>query len=121
MAAGDRNNWNGDVSVTAPSGGYTAGLAYQIGSGGYAIARQTVAAGASCLVAFPVSGQSIVMTKAAGTGKTFAVGAKVYRDATNKNAVSGSTGNVLIGMCVKAAAATDTTVEITAYPIVTAT
>jgi predicted RecA/RadA family phage recombinase len=61
------------------------------------------------------------MTKAAGTGKTFAVGAKVYRDATNKNAVSGSTGNVLIGMCVKAAAATDTTVEITAYPIVTAT
>ncbi len=33
FAAGDRSNFSGDVSFTAPTGGYTRGKIYQLSSG----------------------------------------------------------------------------------------
>lgn len=107
--AGDREEFNGDVAVTAPTGGYTAGLVYQLASGAYAVARQTVAAGASCLMALLVQ-KSVWITKLTGTGKSFSVGTKVYRDASTGKAAVASTGNVLIGVAVEAAGTTATKV-----------
>ena len=48
--------------------------------------------------------------KATGSGIT--VGALCYWDATNQRATTSSSGNKLIGKCVKAAADADTTVRV---------
>jgi len=106
MAVGDRINNNGDGLFTAPTGGVTRGKIYKIGDK-QVVARQTVDAAATFLGAH---WGDVEVTKAAGTGKTFALGAKVY--ALSNVAALNATGAVLIGYATKAAAATDTVVEV---------
>lgn len=107
MATGDRNNFSGDISVTAATGGYTRGKIYLIADT-YWVARETAAAAASCLMAACVG--CVEVTKATGTGKNFVVGDKLYvKSNVAENATS--TGAVLLnGTVVRVAATTDTTV-----------
>lgn len=108
MAAGDRCNYSGDVVFTAPTGGYTRGLIYAV-TDCYAVARETVAAAASCKMA--LSGP-VTITKNTGTGKSFAIGDKVYMDASSKKATPNATSNTLVGYAIAAAATTDATVDV---------
>lgn len=108
MAAGDRCNFSGDVSFTAPSGGYTRGLIYQV-TDCYAVARETVAATASCLMALR---GPVTVTKNTGTGKSFAIGDKVYMDASTKKATPNATSNTLVGYAIAAATTSATTVDV---------
>lgn len=110
MTAGQRENYSGDVSVTAPTGGYTKGSIYQLASGAYAVALETVAAGSACLMALPGSDRTVRATKVTGTGKSFSVGSKVYL--TSASATPSATGNTLIGFAADTAATTDTEVPI---------
>ena len=54
MATGDRNNYSGEFSFTAPSGGVTKGKLYQFGSGLIVVARQTADAAATFIGATEV-------------------------------------------------------------------
>lgn len=107
MAAGDRNNSSGDISFTAPTGGYTRGKVYQLNSGPWAMARQTKSATEACLMAI-LNDQPCEVTKVTGTGKSFSIGTKVY--VTSGSATPSATGNTLIGVAYAAAGASDTTV-----------
>lgn len=107
--AGDRENCSGDVSVTAPTAGYTRGKIYQLNSGAWAMARETKTVGLACLMAI-LNDQPVVATKVTGTGKTFSVGTKVY--ITSGSATPSATGNTLVGVAYEAAAAGDTTVKV---------
>lgn len=51
-----------------------------------------------------------------GVNATIAVGAKVYWDNTNKNVTGTASTNLLIGHCVKAAAANDATARVKIIP-----
>lgn len=102
--AGDRDNFSGDVPFTAPTGGYTKGLFYAV-TDTYGVARETVAATVATKLA--VLG-TVWATKNAATGKSFAIGDKVYIDASTKKATPNATGNTLIGIATRAAGATDT-------------
>lgn len=106
--AGDRDNFSGDVVFTAPTGGYTRGLIYLI-TDVYAVARETVAATAECKMA--LSGP-VRATKNTGTGKSFAVGDKVYVDASTKKATPNATSNTLVGVALEAASTSATDVLI---------
>lgn len=107
-AAGDRDNFSGDISVTAATGGYTKGKTYLVADS-YVVARETKDAASTCIVA---AKGCIWATKAAGTGKSFVVGDKVYvKSNVLENATS--TGAVLLNATVlEAAGATDTKVRI---------
>lgn len=109
MAAGDRDNFSGDLSVTAATGGYIRGKIYLINDA-YFVARETKDAAAACLVASLAGHGAVWVTKAAATGKSFAIGDKVYvKSNVAENATS--TGAVLLPcVCVLAAGATDTAV-----------
>lgn len=108
MAAGDRCNFSGDVVFTAPTGGYTRGLIYNI-TDCYAVARETVDATESCLMALT---GPVVITKNTGTGKSFAIGDKVYMDASTKKATPNATSNTLIGFAIGAATTAETEVNV---------
>lgn len=96
-AAGDRDNFDGNITVTAPTGGYTKGLVYQLGSGAFAVALQTVLAGASCAMALQ---GPVWVSKTAATGKTMAVGSKAYFVTATKKVDPASTGNTLMAATV---------------------
>lgn len=108
MAVGDRPNFSGDLSLTAPTGGVTRGLIYLI-QGVYVVARETASAAAAFAAA--VRGP-VTVSKVAATGKSFAVGQKVYYVSATKNLTPSATGNVLVGFALSAAAATDTSVDV---------
>ncbi len=108
MAAGDRGNFSGDVAFTAPTGGYTRGLLYLV-TDVYGVARKTVSATETGLMALE---GSVVATKNTGTGKSFAIGDKVYVDASTKKATPNATGNTLVGVAIAAATTADTEVLI---------
>lgn len=111
MAAGDRNNFSGDVHVTAATGGYTKGQVYLVADA-YMVARETAAAAASCLMCQNTGSECIEVTKATGTGKSFVVGDKVYVK-SNKLENATSTGAVLMPWTVvEAAAASATSVKV---------
>jgi hypothetical protein len=104
-SAGDRDNYSGDSSYTAPTGGVTKGKIYLI-SGTYVVARETVAVGLPF-----IGGTGVIRaTKAAATGKSFVIGEKVYALANVVNKTA--TGAVLIGVAREAAGATDTSILI---------
>lgn len=105
MAAGDRDNYSGDSTYVAPTGGVTRGKIYLV-SGKYVVARSTALAAATYL-----GGTGVIWaTKAAGTGKAFVAGEKVYALANVINKTA--SGAVLVGVCLKAAATTDTEILI---------
>jgi predicted RecA/RadA family phage recombinase len=108
MSAGDRDNFSGDISVTAPTGGYTKGKIYLIADS-YYVARETKAAGAACLMASLATG-AVWAEKLAGTGKTVAVGDKVYVKTNIVDATTSSGAVLLPAVCIRAAAAADTRV-----------
>ncbi len=108
MAAGDRCNFSGDVVFTAPTGGYTRGLIYAV-TDCFAVARETVVATAVCKMALH---GAVTITKNTGTGKSFAVGDKVYMDASSKKATPNATSNTLVGFALSIAATTDATVDV---------
>lgn len=102
--AGDRDNFSGDLVVTVPTGGHTRGLIYAASSGAYGVARVTADAAASgTLSTFGV----VWATKLTGA---ITAGQKIYQDSSTKKASTASTGNVLVGYAVKAAASGDTEV-----------
>lgn len=107
-ATGDRDNFNGDFTFTAPTGGVVKGEIKQVGSGLIVVARESAAATATYLAA--VQGR-VTVNKDAATGITFAVGAKVYADVSKDEVTDVTTGNVHIGYALTAATATDTTVD----------
>lgn len=75
-AAGERDNFSGDISFTVPSGGYTKGLMYQlVDDGVYAVARETKAENASCLMA--LTGR-VAVTKDTTAGSALVVGGRVF-------------------------------------------
>ena len=106
MSAGDRSNFSGDLSLTAPTGGVTRGSLYLI-SGVYVMARETASAGDSFLAA--VTGP-VEVTKATGTGKSFVAGEEAFflANVINKTA----TGATLVGFVLEAAGVSDTTVKV---------
>jgi predicted RecA/RadA family phage recombinase len=106
MPAGDRDNFNGDLEFTAPTGGVTRGRIYLI-SGVYVAARNTAAATEKFLGA--VVG-AVEVEKAAGTGKAFVAGEKIYALANVANKTG--TGAVLVGFAIEAAAATAASVKV---------
>ena len=106
MSAGDRQNFSGDLQLTAPTGGVVRGKIYLI-SGVYVVARETAAAGASFLGA--VTGAAEV-EKATGTGKAFVIGEKVY--ALSNVADKNGTGAVLIGFAIASASTASDEVDV---------
>ncbi|MBA3589957.1 capsid cement protein [Methylibium sp.] len=106
---GDRDNFSGDIVLTAPTGGVTRGLIYNI-QNSYVVARETAAAAASFLAA--VRGP-VWVTKVTTTGTTLAIGQKCYFVSASKKVSSAGTGNTLLGAVVlQAAAAADAKVLI---------
>ena len=63
-------------------------------------------------VGFITKCEAVVLPKTAGTGITFAQGAKVYFDNTAKAVTNVSSGNTLVGRANLAALATAATVEV---------
>ena len=106
MSAGDRQNFSGDLQLTAPTGGVVRGKIYLI-SGVYVVARETAAAGAKFLGA--VNGP-VVAEKATGTGKAFVIGEKIY--ALSNVADKDATGAVLIGFAIASAATASGEVDV---------
>ncbi len=104
-AAGDGVNYSNVLEYTAPTGGVIRGKVYLI-SGQYVVAQETKDAAAL----FRGRTGPVEMTKATGTGKSFVVGEKVY--ALSNQANKTATGAVLIGVCLEAAATTDTSIKV---------
>lgn len=74
------------------------------------VAHKSIAANE--LGAMAAAGGVYDLPKETGTGKTFALGAKVYWDDTNNRGTSTATGNKQFGICTKAAGASDSTVRV---------
>lgn len=107
MAAGDAVNSVGTVKVTAPTGGYTKGLIYQVSGGGYMVARETKSAGEECLMQFQ---GAVEVTKATDTGETFEVGDTIGVDSAGKASAETDTGTVKIhAIAVEAVSSASTT------------
>lgn len=98
LAAGDRDNFEGDLSLTTPTGGVTKGLMYNIGAS-YVVARETKDAAAAGL--FAVRGP-VWVKKVTGA---LAAGAKVYFVSSSKKVSAAATGNTLLAAVVLRAAA----------------
>jgi len=97
------------MEVTTPTAGYTAGQMVKINDTVGVIA-ETKTVGQ--IATFIYRCEKIVVPKVAGTGITFAAGAKVYFKAASSAVNNVSSGNTLCGRCTLAAAAADATVEI---------
>ena len=108
VSPGERDNFSGEISFTTPSGGYTKGLMYQIVDDGvFAVARETKAEGAACLMA--LTGRMAV-TKDTGSGSALVVGGKVYLiPSTGKITGADTDTNILLDAVALSAAADATT------------
>ena len=95
----------GVLSVTT-SGAVTIGLAAQLNSGLIGVYQKS-ATGSGELVPFKYSGL-VYATKHAGTGRTWAIGQKVYYMATGTKISDQATGHTLCGYAQEAAVAADT-------------
>lgn len=84
------------VTLTAPVGGVTGGLGYQIGQL-FVVAAATVAAG------LPFEGEPVGVFQLVKIGaQAWTVGALIYWDAGNSRCTTVAAGNLLIGVCVEA-------------------
>jgi predicted RecA/RadA family phage recombinase len=97
------------MEVVTPTAGYTAGQMVKIGDVVGVIA-ETKTVGQIAVLIYKCD--KIIVPKVAGTGITFAAGAKVYFKSANAAVTNASTSNTLCGRCTVAAVAADTTVEI---------
>ena len=86
------------LTLTAPAGGVTTGVALLIGSL-LVVAESTAAAGATFVGV--TTGE---FTYAKVSAQAWAEGAKVYWDDTAKNFTTTATGNTLVGVAAAAAA-----------------
>jgi hypothetical protein len=112
VAPGERDNFSGEISFTVPSGGYTKGLMYQlVDDGVYAVARETKAENAACLMA--LTGRMAV-TKDTGTGSALVAGGRVFLiPSTGKITGADTDTNVLLdAVALNAAADSATTGDI---------
>lgn len=101
------------VKKTAPTGGYLGGavVILAIGTTGWCgVAQDDYDAGDNAVIRV---GEEVKIPKLTGTGNSFAVGDKVYRDASTGKATPTVTGNVYIGRATEAAttAATEVWVQ----------
>ena len=94
------------ITVTAPSGGVTAGTMDFIGNT-IGVYYETAAAGIK--VAMCIAAHKILLPKIAGSGLTIAQGAYLYFT-DGQAGVRGTAGGTLCGRALEAAAATDATV-----------
>lgn len=97
------------LKFTAPTGGLTSGQLYKVGDV-VGVVVETVLVGETAVLIYRCP--KILVAKRAGTGITFAVGAKVYYRSAGPDLTNATTGNVLCGRATVAALAADTTVEI---------
>jgi hypothetical protein len=104
-----RNDVFASMEITTPTAGYTAGQMVKINDTVGVIAETKTVGQIATLI---YKCEKIVVPKVAGTGITFAAGAKVYFKAANSAVTNASTSNTLCGRCTVAAVAADTTVEI---------
>lgn len=98
------------VKKTAPTGGYTGGAIVILGAGttGWCgLAAQDYDAGETAVIRV---GEEAKVTKVTGTGKSFAIGDKVYRDASSGNATPTATGNAYVGRATSTATTAATSV-----------
>lgn len=99
-----RTNVFASTVITAPSGGYAAGLMLKVGEMvGVIVAAALVTADAVIVY----SAEKILVPKTAGSGITFAVGDKVYFDSGAAAVTNSSGGNTLCGRAIAVAAGTD--------------
>lgn len=99
------------ITITAPSGGTTAGVGVLTGSL-FGVALSTAAVGESVAV-----GCEGVYKLAKEGSNTFAIGAIAYWNNTNKTVTSTASGNAKIGIVVNAAVASgDTTAQVRLIP-----
>lgn len=100
------------VTRTTPTGGYQGGaiIILKSGTDGWCgQALQDYNAGDTAVL---LIGHEAEIPKVTGSGKTFALGDKVYRDASTGKATNATTGNTYIGRATLAAGATDDTVRV---------
>ena len=101
---GERDNFSGELSFTVPSGGYTKGLMYQLVDDGiFAVARETKAEAAMCIMA--LTGRMAV-TKDTTAGSALVVGGRVFLiPSTGKITGADTDTNILLDAVALAAAA----------------
>lgn len=104
VAPGERDNFSGEISFTVPSGGYTKGLMYQlVDDGVFAVARETKAEAASCLMA--LTGR-VAVTKDTASGSALVVGGRVFLiPSTGKITGADTDTNILLDAVALSAAA----------------
>lgn len=96
------------VEITTPTAGYTAGDFIKVQQlCGVVVETKTV--GQKAVLVY--SCEKIVVPKT--TGETFAIGAKVYLNATTGKATSTASGNTLCGRANELGESADTEIEIT--------
>lgn len=98
------------VTVTAPAGGLSSGDPVQIGEGLFGIATHDAAAGAECEIA-----RFGVFTIPSDNALTFAVGDRVYWDATNGEVDKTAASQLRVGVSMTAAA-TPTSIDVLLIP-----
>lgn len=98
------------IKFTAPSGGLTGGDMYKT-EDAIGVILDTVAAAGSAVLIYEA--EKILVPKVTGTGKSFAVGDKVFFNASTLNVTPTTGGGLyLIGIATAAAGASATEVEI---------
>ena len=106
-----RTNKFESLSVTAPSPGVTAEDLRALAGGLMGVYVETAATGVQ--VGFLYKAEKIVLPKKNGTGKTIAQGAYIYYSPMDNLLYGASaTSRRKCGICLVAAAADDTTVEV---------
>ncbi len=98
---GNRDNYSGDLTFTAPAGGVVRGGAYQI-EDSLVVAREDADAGASFL---GVMDGPVSVSKETDAGSACAAGGLVYLDAANPTVSGSASGNTATGAVALEAAA----------------
>lgn len=98
------------IRVTAPTAGLTAGAMQKTEDTVGVIFEDKDLGGTTVLV---YQAEKIIVPKVTGTGKSFAIGDKVfYDDSSKKVTPTSAQGLFLVGIATEAAGINDTTVEI---------
>jgi len=120
MSANARKGPTGQkLTVTAPSGGYASGQFIDLKSkasgeeGWVGEVLTDITENEEGAVEY---GHQVEMPKNTGAGESFAVGDKVYRDATTGNATATATNNAYAGRATDSAGTSDTAVWLQLAP-----